>query len=254
MLALSLRLTPACHKQDTVGVGGGRIWAGASGSEGRARLALADVGPLTPGAAPAEQLWHAYPAVRMPSTGAAVAALRAPENWPDYGSETGRCTPLHPGGLDGQTFEIEAAACAAGGLPVFARGFVTVTRMVGPGDPAARDEWFAALENGLARYGHDEPPAVPAGGEPLFGLELTAHAGHFTRAGRNRLLLYQRDGHAWARAAGTWDPAPRHIHGAYGEVGHDAQHAFWGQGESVAESMLHQFALQVAGAAATEAT
>ena len=46
----------------------------------------------------------------MPSAEAVIAALTRPETWPDYASEIGRFTPLRPGGLAGQTFEIEVAA------------------------------------------------------------------------------------------------------------------------------------------------
>jgi hypothetical protein len=76
---------------------------------------------------------------------------------------------------------------------VFTRGYVTITDLVTPEDPPALREWFAALEDGLARYGNDEPRAVPEGGEPLVGFDLTTHAGHFMGRGHNRLLLYTLD-------------------------------------------------------------
>src|SRR5450631_71793 len=61
------------------------------------RMELARLGPPTPErAAPAEQVWHTYPPVRMPSAEAVIAALTAPETWPDYASEIGRFTPLRP--------------------------------------------------------------------------------------------------------------------------------------------------------------
>jgi hypothetical protein len=47
------------------------------------------------------------------------------------------------------------------------------------------------------------------------------------------------------RAAGTWDPMPWHINQAYRIAGREAQHAFWGEGNRVTQSMLHQLALQV---------
>src|SRR5690349_1577840 len=75
------------------------------------RMRLARLDELTPESAPPEQqVWHTYPPVRMPSAEAVVAALTQPETWPDYASEVGRFTPLRPGGLAGQTFEIEVAA------------------------------------------------------------------------------------------------------------------------------------------------
>jgi hypothetical protein len=42
-----------------------------------------------------------------------------------------------------------------------------VTELVTPDDPWALAAWFDALEHGLARYGDDEPRAVPEGGERL---------------------------------------------------------------------------------------
>jgi hypothetical protein len=212
-----------------------------------ARLALARLGKLTPEVAPAaEQTWHTYPPVLMPSADAVIAALTAPETWPDYASEIGRFTPLRAGGLDGQTFEIEVAAGTATGRPVFTRGYITITKLVTPDDPAALAEWFDALEQGLAKYGENEPRAVPEGGQPLVGFDLTTHQGHFMGAGHNRLLLYLDHGQAWVRAAGTWDPMPWPIEQSYRIAGRDAQAAFWGKGNFVAQSMLHQLALQIA--------
>jgi hypothetical protein len=51
---------------------------------------------------------------------------------------------------------------------------------------------------------------------------------------------------AWVRAVGTWDPMAWHVDKAYKVAGHRAQHTFWGQGEEVRLSMLHQLALQIA--------
>jgi hypothetical protein len=207
------------------------------------RLALARVGELTPGSAPPEeQTWHTYPPVEMPSAEAVIGALTRPETWPDYASEIGRFTPLRPGGLLGQTFEIEVAAGTDTGRPVFTRGYVTITDLVTPDDPAALERWFGALEEGLATYGDDEPRAVPEGGTPLVGFDLTTHQGHFMGSGYNRLLLYTHEGRAWVRAAGTWDPMPWHVERAYKMAGKEAQHAFWGQGDIAQLSLLHQLA------------
>ena len=68
-------------------------------------------------------------------------------------------------------------------------------------------------------------------------------------AGRNRLVLFEEDGRAYVRAAGTWDPMPWHLEALYESAGRDAQHAFWGQDEIVDQSMLHQIAARVAAAA-----
>lgn len=212
------------------------------------RMKLARLGKLTPESAPtSQQTWHTYPPVRMPSAQAVIDALTAPETWPDYASEIGRFTPLRPGGLDGQTFEIDVAAGTDSGRPVFTRGYVTITKLVTPDDPAALRTWVAALEDGLQRFGADEPRAVPAdGGEAVVGFDLTTHEGHFMGSGHNRLLLYTVNGEAWVRAVGTWDPMPWHIKQSYRIAGRDAQHAFWGQGNDVAKSLLHQLALQTA--------
>jgi len=211
------------------------------------RMKLARVGELTPErASMSAQTWHTYPPVWMPSAEAVVAALTAPETWPDYASEIGRFTPLRAGGLAGQTFEIEVAAGTASGRPVFTRGYVTITKLVTLDDPEALRTWVTALEDGLRRYGGSEPRAVPEGGQALVGFDLTTHEGHFMGNGHNRLLLYTHDGQAWVRAAGTWDPMPWHIEQSYRIAGQDAQHAFWGQGNVVAQSLLHQLALQIA--------
>jgi hypothetical protein len=212
------------------------------------RLALAKLGPLTPEAAdPADQVWHTYPAVEMPSAEGVVGALTRPETWPDYASEIGRFTPLRAGGLLGQTFEIEVAAGTDSGRPMFTRGYVTITALVTPDDPEALEQWFAALEEGMARYGDDEPRVVPQGATAVVGFDLTTHAGHFMGSGHNRLVLYTTaDGRAWVKAAGTWDPMPWHVDQAYRRTGRDAQHAFWGQGDAVEKSLLHQLALRIA--------
>jgi hypothetical protein len=205
------------------------------------RLRHARLGRLTPESAPPdEQVWHTYPPVEMPSAEAVVGALTRPETWPDYASEIGRFTPLRRGGLLGQTFEIEVAAGTRSGRPAFTRGYVTITALVTPDDKAALARWFASLEDGLARYGDDEPRAVPEGGTPLVGFDLTTHEGHFMGSGHNRLLLFEHEGRAWVRAAGTWDPMPWHVKRAYKLAGQEAQHAFWGQGDVAELSMLHQ--------------
>jgi hypothetical protein len=211
------------------------------------RMKLARLGPLSPEIAPLEQqVWHTYPPVRMPSVEAVVGALTRPETWPDYASEIGRFTPLRAGGLDGQTFEIEVAAGTDSGRPIFTRGYVTITELVTPDDPRALADWFAAMEDGLARYGDNEPRAVPEDGTPVVGFDLTTHQGHFLGNGHNRLVLYtDADGTAWVRAVGTWDPMSWHIDKAYKMAGRDAQHAFWGQGDVPRLSMLHQLALRL---------
>ncbi len=211
------------------------------------RLALARLGPLTPGTAPPEvQTWHTYPPVEVPDAGRVLAALAATETWPDYASEIGRFTPLRASGLLGQTFEIEVAAGTEAGRPVFQRGYVTITRLVTPDDGASLRDYFEDLETGLARYGNNEPRALPEGGEPVAGFDLTTHEGHFMGRGHNRLIVYRHEGRDWVRAAGTWDPMPWHLEQIYRVAGREAQHAFWGEYGMPRQSMLHQLALVVA--------
>lgn len=211
------------------------------------RLRLARVGPLSPGIAPPhEQTWHTYPPVEVPSAERVISALTRTETWPDYASEIGRFTPLRRSELLGQTFEIEVAAGTGAGRPVFQRGYVTITKLVTPAQPGELAAYFAALEEGLARHGQDEPPAVPDGGEPLVGFDLTTHEGHFMGRGHNRLILYRHDGRTWVRAAGTWDPMPWHLEQIYRLAGREAQHAFWGEYGRERQSMLHQLALRTA--------
>jgi hypothetical protein len=210
------------------------------------RLRMARLGSSTPSEAPEhEQIWHTYPGVEMPSSDGVIAALSRPETWPDYASALGRFTPLRRGGLAGQTFEIEVVAGAARGRPVFTRGYVTITTLVSREDPEALRRYIDELNDGLARFGRDEPPAVGADADPVLAFDLMVHEGHFMGRGKNRLVLYEQNGRAFVRAAGTWDPMPWHIEQAYRRAGRDAQHAFWGEGTDPDESMLHQIALRV---------
>jgi len=123
---------------------------------------------------------------------------------------------------------------------------VTITRLVTRDDESALREYFGELEDGLASFGSDEPRAVPEGGEPLLGFDLTTHKGHFMAHGKNRLILFRHDGRDYLRAAGTWDPMPWHAATAYELAGREAQRAFWGDGAIVDKSMLHQLAIAVA--------
>ncbi len=212
------------------------------------RLRLARLGALTPGIAPGSlQTWHTYPPVRVPSAEGVISALTRTETWPDYASEIGRFTPLRRSELLGQTFEIEVAAGVAAGRPIFQRGYVTITRLVTPEDPGELERYFEELEDGLARFGRDEPRAMPEGGEPIVGFDLTTHEGHFMGRGNNRLILYRHEGATWVRAAGTWDPMPWHLEQIYRVAGRDAQHVFWGEYGLEPQSMLHQLALRTAG-------
>ncbi|MDP9384660.1 MAG: hypothetical protein M3P50_05415, partial [Actinomycetota bacterium] len=211
----------------------------------RVRLGKRCLGELTPATAPAaERTWHTYQPVDVPDARAALAALTAVEHWPDYATEIGRFTATRAGDLDGQTFEIEVAAGTEAGAPVYTRGYVTATRLLtDEADPDGLGAYADALNDGLARFGDGEPPAVPDGATPVAALELTTHEGHFMGRGSNRILLYEERGQAKLRAAGTWDPMPRHLQQAYELAGRRAQAAFWGDVPDPRRSMLHQIAL-----------
>lgn len=207
------------------------------------RLRGAALGELSPPVAPGtQQVWHTYPPVAVPSAERVIAALSRPETWPNYASEVGRFTPVRSRGLDGQTFEIEVVAHPTSRTPVFTRGYVTITRLVGQANQADLAEYVAELNDKMVRFGRDEPPPVPPGAMPILAFDLTTHEGHFMGAARNRLVLYEQDGQAYVRAAGTWDPMPWYVDQAYRRAGYDAQHAFWGTGKPE-QSMLHQIAL-----------
>lgn len=206
------------------------------------RLRKAAVSALTPPvAAEREQTWLAHPPVPVYSASGVAAALRRTEGWPDYASALGRFTPLRSGGLAGQTFEIEVVAHPITRIPVFTRGYVTVTRLASRRSPGDLDAYVAELNALLARSGGAEPQAVPAGATPWLAFDLTTHAGHFMGRGRNSLLLFEEGGRPYLRVVSVWDPMEHAVRWAYRSAGMRAQHAFWGP-DSPEESMLHQVA------------
>ena len=208
------------------------------------RLRAAKVGALTPPELPpSEQVWHTYAPVPVASADAVLELLARPERWPDVATEIGRFTPLRAGGLAGQTFEIEVMAPLVPRLPAYLRAYVTVTQALTTEDPEALHAYVDELNDAMVRIGRDEPPVVPEGATPVAAVELTAHEGHFMGSSRNRVLLYESQGAAWLRAAGTWDEMPLALDQAYRRAGRSAQARFWGQGEEDT-SMLHQIAIQ----------
>ena len=180
-------------------------------SPGGARL-----GPLTPpGRAPAEQTWHTYPPVRVPSADGVVAALLGPETWPDYATELGRFT---------------AAAHGRAGRPDLRDRGRRRRRARAPGlHPRLRRRSRALVDRrrparscaptsprsseGLRRFGRDEPRGVPDGGDAA-ARPSTSRPTRATSwaAARNRLLLFEQGGQRLRARRGDVGPdalAPR---------------------------------------------
>jgi hypothetical protein len=203
------------------------------------RLDAGALGALSPPAAPPEQQhWHTYPPVPVRSATATAAALHEPRRWTDHGSAIGQFVAVRPGGLAGQTFEIEIVVALAARAPVLSRAYVTCTRVFERG--AELTAWAEHLNERLVA-GESDDVALPAGAEALAGIELTSHVGHFLGAATSNLLLFEERGQAYLRDVGCWDPLPAHLELAYRTRGADAQRAFWGDGDPD-DSMLHGFA------------
>lgn len=198
------------------------------------RLRSAALGPLTPPRGRGEsQHWKIYPSVALPSAEAGIQVLSDPSRWPEFASALGRFTAMRSGGLEGQTFEIEVVAHPTPRTPVFTRAYVTATRLLD--DPDA----IAALlrEAGDAL----DEPALPTGATARLLVELTTHEGHFLGPGVSRLFVFERDGEAFVRDLGSWEPLAWHLQPGFRLAGRAAQHAFWG-GSDPSRSMLHQLA------------
>jgi hypothetical protein len=211
------------------------------------RLRHAKLGDPTPPSRPRnEQVWHTYNPVPIGSPQRTLAALLQPQTWPDYGTDIGRFTPVRTGGLHRQTFEIEVISALTSRAPAILRGYVSVTRLLSrDDDEEALQAYAARLSELMVRFGRDQPPAYPEGCTPLMALCVDTHEGHFMGRGRNRLLMYELDGQAYLRAAGTWDDMPVTLEQAYRSMGRKAQEAFWGD-ERPESSMLNQIALRTA--------
>ena len=211
------------------------------------RLRHAKLGEPTPPVRPRnEQVWHTYDPVPIESSRRTIAALSQPQTWPGYASDVGRFTPVRGGGLVRQTFEIEIISAFTPRTPAILRGYVSVSRLLTRDEHEEElDAYAARLSELIVRFGRDEPPAYPEGCTPLLALCLDTHEGHFMGRGRNRLLIYELDGQAYLRAAGTWDDMPMTLEQVYRSAGRRAQQAFWGD-ERPESSMLHQIARRTA--------
>ncbi|MEJ7825713.1 MAG: hypothetical protein WKF48_09805 [Solirubrobacteraceae bacterium] len=211
------------------------------------RLRHARLGDPTPPERPTgEQVWHTYEPVAIASAAAVGQLLSQPARWPDLATDLGRFTAVRSGGLAGQTFEIEVITALTPRTPAIVRGYVTVTTLLSRAEePERLDAYVADLNDRMVRVGRDQPPPVPDGATATLAMDLTTHEGHFMGRGLNRLLVYEHDGQAFLRAAGTWDDMPMALEGAYRSAGRQAQAAFWGSGRAES-SMLQQIARQTA--------
>lgn len=191
------------------------------------------LGPLTPPTCPeGEREWETYDPVALPDPDAALAFVRDPARWPDFGSELGRFTAVRAGGLDGQTFEIEINVQPMPRLPIFTRGYVTCTEVHRAG---------RSLERRVAELAvHID--VLPADASPLALVVLTTHHGHFLGRALSHLLVFESAGRAFIRDVGCWDPLPWHLRKGYEHGGQDAQVAFWGP-QPPRRSMLAQLAV-----------
>jgi len=213
------------------------------------RLRHAKLGDPTPAERPLrEQVWHTYAPLPVASTAAALAELSQPQRWPDFGTAIGRFTPVRSGGLAGQTFEIEVFTTLLPRAAAIIRAYVSVTKLL-LRDAGAQelDAYVADLNEKMLRAGRDEPAPVPGDATAQLALELTTHEGHFMGRGVNRVVLYERDGQAFLRVAGTWDDMPLTLDAAYRSIGREAQTAFWGSAHEDS-SMLAQIARRAAQA------
>jgi hypothetical protein len=203
------------------------------------RLTHAQLGPLDPPREPAERRhWSTYPPVLLPDPDAALMLLAQPERWPDIGSAGGHFTAVRPGGLLGNTFEIDVSAALVPRAPIFTRAYVTCTEMHGPG---------AGLSQAIRTLDSHLPGAFAASTTPLMLIQLTSHHGHFLGRALSHLVVFEQDGSTFIRDVGSWDSLPPHLATAYAAAGRDAQATFWGP-EPEELSVLAQLARVTSGA------
>ena len=197
------------------------------------RLRAGRLRELTPPRRPAaEQEWHTYRPVPLPSAERALEVLATTERWPAFGSELGRFTAVRRGGLPGQTFEIELAARVTPRTPVFTRAYVTATKvLLREADPEALDRAaYSLAADMLVGEAQGDVRPMPPGATARALVELTTHRGHFLGRGTSRLFVFEHEGRDFIRDIGSWDPLPPHLAIAYRLGGSRAQRAFWGEG------------------------
>lgn len=199
-------------------------------------------GPLAPPrSTDAERTWHTYPPVPGPSAAALFDALEHTERWPDYASELGVFTATLRGPLLSQTFETQLLKPVPG-LAHPLRAYVSVTQLIGRGQPGALDAYVGSLNEAVAVWGEGDETVVPGDATAHLALDLTVHMGHFLGRARESLVVYEQAGHAYIRSTGTWDPLPPRLKAAYESWGKVQQEEFWGV-EYPARSILCQLAL-----------
>ncbi len=186
-----------------------------------------------------QQHWHTYPPVPVRSATATAAALHEPRRWTDYGSAIGQFVAVRPGGLAGQTFEIELVVAVAARAPVLSRAYVTCTRVLERGAELTRLGRAPERAAGGRRVGGRR--RCRPGPRPLRRHRADVPRRPFLGAATSNLLLFEERGQAFLRDVGCWDPLPAHLELAYRTRGADAQRAFWGDGDPD-DSMLHGFA------------
>jgi hypothetical protein len=168
----------------------------------------------------------------VPSAEAVIGALTRPETWPDYASEIGRFTPLRPGGLPDQTFEIEVAAgCGVdwateldahvarieAQVERYAPGFrdrILARHVLGPADLERRDRNLVGGDVGGGSYRLDQVlfrpvPSLSPYRTPVAGLYLGSAAHVPRRSGARRAR--RRRGEATPDGARRNDPSTRLI-------------------------------------------
>ena len=190
----------------------------------------------------------------MPSAEAVIGALTRPG---DLARLRQRDRPLHAAARraawPGQTFEIEVAAGTDSGRPIFTRGYVTITTLVTPDDPAALRAYFDDARGGPRPLRRGRAARGARGRRAVVGFDLTTHAGplHGQRATTGSCSTPTRAGRGSAppgpgtRCRGT-STAPTGSPGARPSTRSGAR------ATSSALSMLHQLARRdrrVSGAA-----
>ena len=236
--------TPTPTTRGAAGASPSRRGATRAATAPRSACARRGSAPLTPARAPgAEQTWHTYPPVALPSADAVVAALSQPETWPDYATELGRFTPVRAGGLAGPDVR-DRGRRGHGARPArlharlrdhhAARHARRTRTRCAPTSTSSTRAWPASAAT-------SRRPSPTARRRSL-AFDLTTHEGHFMGRGNNRLVLYEQDGAGVRARGGHVGPdavAPR---AGLPARGPRRPARVLGRGRLADQSMLHQIA------------